>query len=89
MISYKKYRFKDNPKEKDLHDEFIRRFSEDSKTLSAIVFGWKTDRQDVPLEYLTDREKMICLTLIQWLGSSVGQGFLIDCGFKLDENENS
>lgn len=29
----------------------------------------------------TDRDKMVAATVIQWLGSPVGQGFLRDCGF--------
>jgi hypothetical protein len=34
-----------------------------------------------PADHLTDREKQIVLSTIQWLGSPVGQGFLNDCGF--------
>ena len=29
----------------------------------------------------SDRDKMVAATVIQWLGSPVGQGFLRDCGF--------
>mgnify|MGYP001242071522 CR=1 FL=1 len=29
----------------------------------------------------SDRDKMVAATVIQWLGSLVGQGFLRDCGF--------
>jgi hypothetical protein len=86
METNKEYRFKDNPKEKEFHDKFIKEFSRTSsskKTLSAIIFGWDSDRQTHPKEFLTEREENICLNLIQWLGSPVGQGFLSECGFEL------
>lgn len=63
---------------------FKRMFERDNMaktTLSAIVFGWKNNRQNYPNQYLTDKEEDICLNLIQWLGSPVGQGFLDSCGF--------
>jgi len=86
MKTNKEYRFKDNPKEEELHDKFISMFESSgmaNKTLSAIIFGWENDRQNCPKEYLTEREEDICLNLIQWLGSPVGQGFLDSCGFVL------
>lgn len=86
MKSNKEYRFKDNQKEQEFHDKFKEMFECDNiakTTLSAIVFGWENDRQKYPKEYLTDKEKDICLNLIQWLGSPVGQGFLDSCGYVL------
>jgi len=83
MKTNKKYRFNDNPKEKELHDKFIDMF-ENNKTLSAIIFGWENDRQITPSRYLTENEENICLNLIQWLGSPVGQSFLLECGFSLN-----
>lgn len=85
MKSYKECRFINNPKEKEFHDKFKEMFEHDNmskKTLSAIIFGWDNDRQNYPKEYLTDKEEDICINLIQWLGSHVGQGFLNNCGFK-------
>lgn len=82
METYKEYRFSENPNEKIFHDKFKEMFERDSmakKTLSGIVFGWDNNSQSIPNEYLTVREENICLTLIQWLGSNVGQGFLEDC----------
>jgi hypothetical protein len=84
MQTNKEYRFADNPKEKEFHDNFKEMFEHNSMakiTLSSIVFGWKDGRQDYPKEYLSDKEENICLNLIQWLGSPVGQGFLDKCGF--------
>lgn len=85
MKSNKEYRFKDNPKEKEFHDKFKELFEQN--TLSAIVFGWKDDRQNYPKEYLNEREEDICINIIQWLGSPVGQGFLNSCGFVTPEQK--
>ena len=87
MKTNKEYRFKDNPKEKEFHDKFIEMFKRDSsanRCLSAIIFGWENDNQTTPERYLTDDEENICLNLIQWLGSPVGQSFLKECGFSLN-----
>ena len=87
MKTNKEYRFKDNPKEKEMHDKFIEMFKRDSsanRCLSAIIFGWQNDNQTTPERYLTYDEENICLNLIQWLGSPVGQSFLRECGFSLN-----
>lgn len=81
MKSNKEYRFKYNPKEKEFHDKFKEMFENNNIVLSAMIYGWENDRQNYPKEYLTDKEEDICLNLIQWLGSPVGQGFLDSCGF--------
>lgn len=88
MKSNKEYRFKDNPKEQEFHDNFIDMFKYDksaNNTLSAIVFGWENDRQQYPKEYLSEKEEDICVNIIQWLGSPVGQGFLNRCGFSRND----
>lgn len=88
MKGTKQYRFNDNPTEQLFHDKFIEKFTRDSqaeKTLSGIVNGWDDNKQYRPIEYLTDKEQTICVNLIQWLGSPVGQSFLRECGF---ENNN-
>ena len=51
--------------------------------MDYIVFGSLRPSQDIPDDYLSDREKNIVLSTIQWLGSPVGQGFLRDCDFEL------
>lgn len=89
MKGTKEYRFKDNPLEKKFHDEFIDYFTDTHsvhKALSGIVNGWSNNRQDQPNEWLTKKEEIICVNLIQWLGSPVGIGFLRDCGF-LNHND--
>jgi hypothetical protein len=84
MKSNKEYRFQNNPKEQELHDKFKAKFERDNTTLSAIIFGWNNS---YPKEYLSEREEDICLNLIQWLGSPVGQGFLEECGFVHKSNK--
>ena len=84
MKSNKEHRFLDNPKEKEFHDKFIEMFTRDNsvnKSLSAIVFGWSNGTQTIPNEYLSEREEDICLNIVQWLGTPVGQSFLSNCGF--------
>ena len=84
MKSYKEHRLKENQKEQEFHDKFKEMFELSNTTrnsLSAIIFGWKDASQNYPEKFLTEREEDICLNLIQWLGSPVGQGFLKSCGF--------
>ena len=88
MKTNKGYRFNDNPKEKELHDNFIKMFKNTNfgnRTLSAIIFGWQNGNQTIPNRYLTEDEETICLNIIQWLGSPVGQSFLNECGFTLNK----
>jgi len=79
MKSFKKHRFENNPQEKVFVDEFIKQHSS-SVDPDLIVFGHKNNSMS-PKDYLSDREKDIVLSVIQWLGSPVGQGFLDSCGF--------
>lgn len=89
MKSNKQYRFKQNPKEEEFHNKFIEMFADarvSNNALSSIVYGWANDGQNYPKEYLSEKEEDICLNLIQWLGSPVGQGFLESCGFTRNDN---
>lgn len=79
MKSNKEYRFKNNPIEKVFHDKFLEKFVNGNKDLSAIVFGWSNVHQTTPIKLLTTEQEDICINLIQWLGSHVGQVFLEDC----------
>ncbi len=78
----KTYRHHDNPKEKELHDKFIERYS-GSVDMERIAL--LTDERSDPFNNLTQAEKQIMVSTIQWLGSPVGQSFLNDCGFELKE----
>ena len=82
MEGYKTYRHKKNPKEKELHDNFLKEHDREGYAdMDLIVFGHPSDSL-MPNDYLTDRERKIVLSTIQWLGSSVGQSFLTSCGFE-------
>jgi len=89
MQSYKEHRFKNNPKEEEFYNKFLQMFSTNKSanvTLSAIIFGWENDQQNYPKEYLTEKGENICINLIQWLGSPVGEAFLNSCGFFLQDD---
>jgi hypothetical protein len=54
--------------------------------IDLIVFGQHPNNSMSPKDYLSDREKDIVLSTIQWLGSPVGQRFLDRCGFEPKKN---
>lgn len=89
MESNKTNRFHSNPKEKIFHDKFKERFENNQTTLSGMIFGWTNDYQDNPKRYLTDEEQDICLNLIQWLGSPVGDRFLEECKKEYEKLEGN
>jgi cupin superfamily acireductone dioxygenase involved in methionine salvage len=81
MEGYKTHRHVQNPKEKELHDNFLKNHNRKGyEDMDLIVFGHGSQSMR-PNDYLSDREKKIVLSTIQWLGSPVGKGFLRDCGF--------
>ena len=81
MEGYKSHRHAQNPKEKELHDNFLKNHNRQGyEDMYLIVFGHGSQSMR-PNDYLTDREKKIVLSTIQWLGSPIGQSFLRDCGF--------
>ena len=79
MESFKAHRFENNLQEKVFVDEFIKLHSQNLDP-DMIVFGHQSNSM-IPKDYLSDREENIVLSVIQWLGSPVGQGFLDCCGF--------
>lgn len=77
METFKMHRHINNPKEKEFYEKFLENNDRD---MDLIVFGHGSNSFK-PLDYLSDREKQIVLSTIQWLGSPVGMGFLNECGF--------
>mgnify|MGYP003657566919 CR=1 FL=1 len=75
----KTHRHERNPQEKIFHDKFIVN-NQQSCYVDTLVFGHRESSM-MPNDYLTDREKMIVLNAIQWLGSPVGEHFLDQCGY--------
>lgn len=82
------HRHSTNPKEKELHDKFKKSFLKPHYSYNAIdrlVFGHASKFHN-PKDFLSDKEKRIVVSTIQWLGSSVGSGFLRDCGYHKEED---
>lgn len=87
MDGFNKHRHEHNPKEKEIHDKFKKEYIESKNSPNSIdrlIFGHPSNSL-APKDYLSDREKQIVLSAMQWLGSTVGQCFLNSCGF-IDEN---
>tara|TARA_B100001094_G_scaffold150751_1_gene145899 strand:+ start:56 stop:517 length:462 start_codon:yes stop_codon:yes gene_type:complete len=77
----KAYRFKkrdDNEQERVFADKWEFNDEKHARTLDHLL-AEDPDACDPPRP--SDRDKMVAATVIQWLGSPVGQGFLRDCGF--------
>ena len=83
MEGLKTYRHETNPLEKDIHDFFVDKFVNHPSGVALELISMPTDGSGDPKDFLSDREKQIMITTIQWLGSSIGQGFLNGCGFGL------
>jgi hypothetical protein len=68
------HRFRENPDEKRFAEEWERQ-NVQARTLNYLLGdGLK------PVD-ATPREREVAATLIQWLGSEVGKGFLEDVGY--------
>lgn len=64
-------RFSDNPMEKAFHDAWLAENSGDRTDLLAYLLG-----DGVKSVEVSDRDARVAATVIQWLGSEVGQHFL-------------
>lgn len=64
-----------------LSDEFAKMNGEYPNLLEQIVFG-----NDTHCVMLDDHEKRLAATIIQWLGTPVGKGFMRNCGFTCQED---
>lgn len=82
MKGYKTYRHKDNPKEKELHDKFVEWYVNDHSNMDLLVFPPANDQQTRAEDTLSDREKRIVITMVQWMGTPLGQSLLRECGFE-------
>lgn len=77
----KKYRHESDPLEKELHDAFLKHLNDNQGSLSASRIAFPTLDGSTPVSFVDEREEQIMINTIQWLGSSVGQGFLRDLGY--------
>lgn len=77
------YRFKSNPEE----ECFAKAWDANNQPYgtvgspSTLAYLLHSDGGSSPREDVTDRERQIAATVIQWLGSPCGQCFLRDLGY--------
>lgn len=80
---FKTYRHTQNPKEKELHDKFIEWYlSPGCGNVDLLVFPPEDDHQTYAVDTLSDREIRIVITMVQWMGTPLGQALLKECGFE-------
>ena len=83
----RQYRFKQNPMEKI----FAKAWEERNTDPSGRVDGrgtldyLLTENPDKPCGEVSDRDRIVAATVIQWLGSPVGQYFLYELDKKQKE----
>jgi len=74
---FKDYRLKEYDKYYEKEINALKNFNEDHlKDADLIVFGVKEGTSMTANGTLSDREEKIVLSIIQWLGTPVGQGFI-------------
>lgn len=71
------YRFKENPDE----EKFATVWAEICKLSDDRHLSYLMSLDNDGNEPISDRDRLIANTIIQWLGSPCGQYFLKDCGF--------
>ena len=76
------HRFKDHPDEKAFAEKW-QKLQVDGKYLAHLLDNRPVQTGHPPTP--TDRDFVVAATVIQWLGSPVGQLFLNDCGFEKKE----
>lgn len=85
-VGCKAYRYKrrdDNEQERVFAEKWQGINDENHRYALARLLAEDPNARNLPRP--SDRDKMVAATVIQWLGSPVGQGFLRDCGFVRDE----
>jgi len=71
------HRLKNNPLEKRFADEW-RKINSDMGRGHGTLAYLLADDPNYPMAEVTQRDATVAATVIQWLGSPVGQGFLED-----------
>ena len=79
MRSKKEYRFEDNPEEQRIYEKFISDRNNVYDFVGNVVFSNPNESND--------RDVMVFLGAIQWLGSHVGQCFLRDLGYTIGKED--
>lgn len=70
------HRFKDNPEELAFAEAWDKQ-NRDGKNLAYLLCGDQNGHPPDP----TKRDHIVAATVVQWLGSSVGQHFLEELGY--------
>ena len=70
-VGLRPYRFKDNPLEQKFSDEWEKRNGREGRLLGCLLSEGH-NRPVVP----PTRDRLVSATIIQWLGSPVGQAFI-------------
>ena len=71
---YNSNRLSSNPREKVFLEVFNNEFM--GCTRDGLLATLKQNGLDIPFATISDEEERIALSIIQWLGSPVGQAFL-------------
>lgn len=72
------HRFKDNPEEK----RFAEKWDSDNASGHNLAHLLDQSRgESIRPPEPSDRDRVVAATVIQWLGSPVGQGFLRELGY--------
>ena len=83
MEGFKTYRHEQNPKEKEFHDKFIEWYvGPGSGCFDLLVFPPADNDQTRAVDELSDRERRIVITMVQWMGTPLGQSLMRECGFE-------
>jgi hypothetical protein len=76
------YRFRNNPEEKRFAKKWTEHNKHGSGSVSTLAYLlWEGDQITCPPE-ASDRDHTVAATVIQWLGSTVGQAFLRDLKYE-------
>lgn len=75
-------RFSKNPLEKRFADEW--ELANESSFSTSILLDHILSEDEKYLHTCTTREREVAATIIQWLGTEIGQGFLDDVNNKIE-----
>jgi hypothetical protein len=84
------YRFRNNPEEKRFAKKWIEENKHSFNCVSTLAYLLWSGEQNIRLAdgppEASDRDHTVAATVIQWLGSPVGQVFLRDLGYEKKVN---
>lgn len=79
------HRFEGNPEERRFAEAW-QRYNDQGNTLDWLLDPKHSARTGYP-PHAEDRERVVAATVVQWLGSPVGRGFLRDLGYVRGEEQ--